>query len=201
MSIASYADLQTAVGNWLNRGDLTSIIPDLIMLGEKRINRDIKTPDMEEAFSGTIASGAVAVPADFLGWKFVYIDAARVATLEPKPIEWIYKEYPNRSSDGMPFFIGRNGANFEFGPYPDSGYTVKGTYYKRLASVSSSWNALATTHPDLYLFAALCEATPYIKDDPRVQLWESKYSSVAAAINGQAKEQELGFGALRMSPR
>ena len=30
MAITTYSELKTAVGNWLNRDDLTSVIPDFI---------------------------------------------------------------------------------------------------------------------------------------------------------------------------
>lgn len=201
MSIASYAELQTAVAGWLNRGDLTAKIPDFILLGEKRIQREVRSPDMETAFSGAIASGVLAVPTDFLGWKLVYVNAARIGVLQVKPLDALFQQYPARAADSQPKFIARDGANFQFGPFPDSNYTIKGTYYKRLTTVSSSWNALATANPDLYLMATLCEAAPYIKDDGRVALWEGKYGAIVEAINAEAKEMEHSFGALRMAAR
>lgn len=191
MSIASYADLQTAVGNFLHRGNLTSIIPDLIMLGEKRINRDIRCPEMETTYSGTIAAGVIAVPTDFLGWKVVYINAAPVRILKTRPLDWLLEKYPTRSADAEPRFIARNGSNFDFGPYPDSTYSVGGTYYKRMTAVSSSWNALATASPDLYLMATLCEAAPYLKNDSRIPVWEGKYREIKEAINGEAVGADL----------
>lgn len=190
MTISSYSDLQTSVANWLHRSDLTSIIPDLIRLGEKRIERDIRTPEMETTFSEAVSSGVVNVPTGFAGWKLAYVDGTPVQVLNPKSLDWIYQNYPNRSGTGKPKFIGRNGSVFDFGPYPDSTYTIKGTYYKHLTTVSSSWNALATANPDLYLFATLCEAAPYLKNDQRVTLWEGKYAALKEAINKEAKDAE-----------
>lgn len=199
MAINSYATLQTSVANFLHRADLTSIIPDLITLAEKRINREVRTADMETAHNAAISSGVLAVPSDFLAWKSVYVDASPVRILRVKPLDWLWEKYPTRSSDAEPRFIARNGSNFEFGPYPDTGYTIKGTYYKRLTSVSTSWNALATANPDLYLMATLCEATPYIKNDSRIIIWESKYTSIKEAINLEAKGADISGGGLRMS--
>jgi len=75
MSITTYAELQTAVGAWLHRSDLTGIIPDLITLGEKRIFRKARCRVMESALTGTIASGVIAVPSDYLEIKFAYREA------------------------------------------------------------------------------------------------------------------------------
>lgn len=199
MSIANYSDLQTAVANWLHRSDLTSIIPDLIMLGEKRIFRDVRSHEMETSLNTTISGGVLAVPTGFIGWKAVYINTDRVQALQTKSLPWIYENYPTRSSDRCPLFIARNGSNFEFGPYPDSGYTVKGTYYKRLDPVSSSWNALATQHPDLYLFATLCEASEYVMNQGLVPEWERKYATIVNDINTEAHKAEFSGAPLSMT--
>lgn len=191
MSISTYAELKTAVGNWLHRSDMTAYLDDIIMLGEQRINREVRTPDMETAFSDTIASGLVAVPADFVEWKSIYVDGTPTRKLFVRSLGWIYDKYPLRSSESKPMYIARNGANFEFGPFPDSTYTIKGTYYARLAAVSSSWNALATANPDLYLFASLAEAMAFIKNDERIQLWEAKYAAIRDLVNSEARASEF----------
>lgn len=199
MAITTYAELKTAVADFVHRGDLTTAVVDLIMLGEKRIQREVRTPDMEVTYSQAIASGVIAVPTDFLEWKLVYINTTLTRRLQPKTIEWIYQNYPTRSSDGIPKFIGRGATNFEFGPYPDSTYTVKGFYYKRLTSVASSWNALATANPDLYLYAALAATSAYIQDEPRIAIWEEAYRMTRDDLNGEAKLQDISGAPLRMT--
>lgn len=199
MTIASYAELQTSVATWLHRADLTPIVPDLIMLGEKRINREVRTADMETSYSGAISSGVIAVPTDFLSWKAVYVNSAPVSILRVKPLDWLLENYPTRTSDRQPLFIARNGSNFDFGPYPDSTYTINGTYYKRMTAVSSSWHALATANPDLYLMAALCEAAPYLVNDARIGVWEGKYGAIRDELNTEAKGADISGGAIRMT--
>jgi hypothetical protein len=194
MSLSTYADLQTSVASWLHRSDLTAITPDLIRLGELRIFREVRCRDMETALSGTIASGVIALPSDYLDLKFAYIDATPVSKLDRASASQIYEQYPYRNASGKPTSIGREGSNFIFGPYPDSGYTVKGIYYAEPVSIATTANALFVANPDLYLFAALCEAAPYIQDDPRVQLWEGKYASIKQQIAWQDTE-EYGSGA------
>lgn len=197
--ITSYATLQSALTDFLHRGDLSTVDVELIDLAEKRIQREVRTPDMEAAYTGTIASGVIAVPSDFLEWKAVYIDSSGANRLQPKSWEWVLTNYPTRSSSGLPKFIARNVTNFEFGPYPDSTYSVKGTYYKRLTSVASSWNALATANPDLYLYASLSAASLYIQDDPRLPLWEQAYRETRDALNAEAKNQEMSGAPLRVT--
>lgn len=196
MSITTYAQLQTAVSNWLHRADLASYIPDLITLGEARIMREVRTRDMETAFSDTIASGVIALPTGYLELKNAYVGSSTKIYLKRTSAESIYANYPLRSAEGEPRFIAREGSNFIFGPYPDSDYTVAGVYYKNIGPLSSSDHTLFTNNPDLYLFAALAETEPFLKNDKRVSLWEAKYKNIKDAANGLRDREDFSGGGL-----
>lgn len=201
MAITSYSELQTAVANWLARDDLTTYIPDFITLAEARIYRELKVRQMETALSETIASGVIAVPSGYTQMKFAYVDGSPIKKLERFDLERLYQEYPTRSADGKPSVYARESTNFIFGPYPDSGYTIKGVYYKKLDPLSdeNTSNWLITDAPDLILFASLAEAKPFVNDDARVALWEGKYTNAKAEINKQDRDEE--FSGSVMSPR
>ena len=42
MAFTTYSDLKTSVANYLNREDLTAVIPDFITLTHNRLNRDLR---------------------------------------------------------------------------------------------------------------------------------------------------------------
>ena len=199
MSIATYSELQTAVGNWLNRGDLSSYIPDFITLGENRIYRELRIRTMETALSSAISSGVVALPSDYIGLKSAYVDGSPTQWLERSSVESIYEKYPTRSSNGKPKFIAREGSNFIFGPYPDSAYTIKGIYYKRLTtlSVSNTTNWFTTNAPGILLYASLLAAEPFIKNDPRLILWQGEYDKERAGIQFEDDREGLSGSSLR----
>lgn len=199
MSISTYSELQTAVANWLQRDNLNSIIPDLIMLGEKRILRKVRVRSMESELNGTISNGVLAVPDDYLDLKFVYLDAIPTIPLRRVSGSQVYQQFPYRSSVGKPQIIGRQGDNFIFGPYPDSTYTVKGIYYAKPESIQTSANDLFLDNPDLYLFAALAEAAPYLKDDNRIQLWEAKREAIIMDLDNQDVEEYSSGGGMAVT--
>ncbi len=194
MAITSYSTLKTAVGDWLARSDLTTVIDDFIDLAEARINRDLRVSAMETALSSAISSGVIAVPTGFLEFLTVYVDGSPTKRLEMKSAEWIYGNYPSRESDGKPSFIAREGSNFIFGPYPDSAYTIKGTYYAKLSPLGDGTggtvtsNFLITDAPDLILFGALVESAPYLVEDSRVSLWESRYQQALETANSRDRD-------------
>jgi hypothetical protein len=200
MSIQTYAELQTSVANWLHRSDLTSVISDLITIGEKRIFRKVRCRLMETALSGTITGGVVAVPSDFLELKFANLVTTPAQVLQKATASQIYAKYPLRTSDRRPTHIAREGSNFIFGPYPSSDDVLSGIYYAEPTVIATSANALFLANPDLYLFAALCEAAPYIKDDPRVQLWEAKFTQILEDIRKEDSGENSSGGGMAVSP-
>lgn len=195
MAISTYSEVKTAVANWLNRSDLTTYIPDFVTFAEVRIYRELKVRQMETALSSAISSGTIAVPSGFTSLKYAYVDGSPTRRLEPATPQQIYEQYPTRSADAKPRHIAREGATFIFGPYPDSGYTIKGIYYKKLDALSDSntTNWLTSDAPDLLVFAALCEAEPFIKNDPRLALWEGKYQVQKTLLESQ-DQNDMGSG-------
>lgn len=193
--IASYANLKTAVADWLARSDLTSYVPYFIEAGEERIYRELKVRQMETAFSDTIASGVVALPSGFRGWKSLRVDGSPSVILQATDLDSLLRQYPSRASDGCPSVYAINGANVDFGPYPDSAYTIKGTYWKKLDALSDSntSNWLITDAPYLLLWASLCEAAPFCQDDARVALWEQKYAAQKAQLENEARNEVGGL--------
>lgn len=199
MSITTYQELQTAVSNWLHRSDLSSYTADFITLGESRINSSLRVQAMET--STTIAATSAALPSDYIEMKDAFISSTTpYYDLERKNAEWIYSKYPDRASTGIPKFIARDRTNFIFGPAPDSAYSVTVVYYKHLSALSGATNTVFTTYPGLYLFAALAETAPFLKDDKRVALWEAKYQELFKRVQDEDDREDFSGSILRVTP-
>lgn len=202
MAINSYSTLKTAISNWLANDQLTQYLGDFITLGEARIYRKLRIRCMEASLSSAISSGVVAVPTRYKEMKFCYLDGSPTHKLTRKTADWIYQNYFKRSSSGIPMFFAREAENFIFGPYPDSTYTMKGVYYQSLPALkdSNTTNWFTDNAPDILLFASLCEAEPFMKNDPRIALWESKYQAAETRIQRESDSEELS-GSLLMASR
>jgi hypothetical protein len=194
MSLDTYASLQNQVKSFLHRASLLDAVgsdnvPDLIRLGEIFLFRKVRAPSMEATLSGQIdGSGLLSVPSDYASLKHARISRTPTASLKMRPTRWILENYPLRSADGVPQFIGRDGSSFIFGPFPDSTYTVLGVYYAKPTTIQLSANNLFSANPDAYLYAALAEAEAYIKNDKRIALWVLKRDGIVKDINGEADE-------------
>lgn len=195
MAITSYSTLKSAIADWIERDDLGSSIDTFIDLMEAHIYRELRIQAMETTLSEAIASGVIAVPSTFLELSFAYVDGSPTSPLELKTPYWIYQHYPDRSASGRPKFIAREGSNLIFGPYPDSNYTIKGSYFAKLTALSGSneTNWFTTNAPDLLLFGSLVAATPYIGDDERSVVWKSQFEEALNELKRQDRKERFNI--------
>ena len=98
MAITTYSSLKTSIANYLNREDLTSVIPDFISLTEAKLSRRYK-------------------------------DVTPLSDLN-----------------------------------------------------TSNW--LLAAHPDVYLYGALVEASPYLMEDERTSIWAQLYAAAISTLKG-----------------
>lgn len=207
-TIVDFTTLKSNLEGTLNRSDFSAYEDMLVQMGERWIYRNVRCRSMETALAVTISAsvaGAAVVPSDYLELKSAYVNSSGYRVpLQRKNVEFIYGNYPLRSSDDVPKFLAREGTSFIFGPYPDSAYTVQGIYYKKYASIvtasGATTNALIQDHPDLWLFAALCEAEPFLENEERLPLWKSKRDAIANDINQEEQASSWSGSNLSMSP-
>jgi hypothetical protein len=178
MALTTYTELKTSIGDWLNRSDLTTAIPDFISLAEAQIERTLRTRQMIVRANASFDAQYGAVPSDFLETKSLKLTSTNPQTpLQFLSIDALDNEAANYTASGKPKFFGVVGGQFRIVPTPDSNYTTELTYYAKLTKLSSSVasNWLLASSPDIYLYGALLQAAPYLQDDARIQTWATLY--------------------------
>jgi len=92
--------------------------------------------------------------------------------------------YSNGNATGQPLFFTIIGSEIELAPTPDANYTIEMVYRKNVPALSSnSTNWLLSLAPDLYLYGALLESAPYMKEDDRIQTWVLGFKTALDGIN------------------
>ena len=194
MAITTYAELQTAIGDWLNRADLDQKIPDFIRLAESTLNDVLRSADMVTSSTVPITSGRATLPSDAL--EIVY---AQVGSAEDEPLEQIAPQQltmlrRTRTRDAAnPRFFAVVGRQLVVTPSPSGSLSLDLDYYQRLPALTSSntTNWLLTDAPHVYLYTSLLHATPFLMDDARYQVFNNTVSQqVMAAVKSQ---QTLSF--------
>lgn len=86
--INDYSTLKQGIADWLARADLTSQIPTFIALAESRINRELRTRQMQTTVTGSLSSNALTLADDFRGVQSFRVAAGQVyAEIFPLPPE------------------------------------------------------------------------------------------------------------------
>ena len=194
MQIADYTSLQMAVTEYLARDqDATLIarIPTFIQLAEAKFNRQLFVRQMEQRSTAVVDTTSsepefISLPDDFQSMRRI-----RLSSVAGKPcLEFRsgtqMDEYRSRICDvaAQPLYFTIFGDEIELAPTPDADYTVEMVYRATLPPlVSNTSNWLLTMAPDLYLYGALLESAPYIKEDGRIQTWSLGLSSALADLN------------------
>jgi hypothetical protein len=182
VALANFSDLKASVADFLNRSDLTSVIPDFVTMAEADFNRSLRVREMSVRTQAPIDSQYVKLPVDFLGMRNIDLLTDPVTPMT-------YKNLQNldihRAGDatGKPIYYSIVQNNIEFAPVPDGDYTIEVVYYQKvppLAVNSTSW--LLDAHPDAYLYGTLQHSAPYLQSDERVGIWAGKYQQIIEQI-------------------
>jgi len=140
MAITTYAELKSSIANWLNRDDLTSVIPDFISLTEAGINRDLRHYKMVNRVDATLDSRYVQVPADWLETLRFSLTTDGTRPLEMASLDDMIKYRQNNSNaTGTPRFYSHAGESIEVFPTPDGDYGMQLMYYQSVTELTDKY--------------------------------------------------------------
>jgi hypothetical protein len=194
MSITTYAELQTAIGNWLQRDDLSSAIPDFITLFEACANRRLRVRQQETTVTLAPSLGTVALPGDYLAWRRVTWAGTNRRELEYVSPSWLQAFFSGASS-GTPSAFTIEGANLLIRPIDPT--IVELEYFRKISAASSGANWLLTEHPDLYLFGSLTEAQSYSVNADSAAFWKARRDEIFDEIE-RLNNKSRGAGSIRV---
>lgn len=204
MAFDTYANLQLAIAGFLNRADLTSVIPDFITLAEAEMRRRLRTRRATGRSTATLTSEYIAVPSDFGGPRAIVLTGTNpIALLEyAEPSKMLEVQQGTFTGTGQPKWYSVVGENLQFLPVPDGSYAIEMTYWKGLAALTTSAtsNWMLTDNPDAYLYGSLMHSAPYLMDDERVGMWATAFTGIMDDIKIDDEQAAYG-GRLNMKAK
>jgi len=185
MALTNYTDLTTSLADWLHRSGLTNQIADFVTLAESELNADVHTRLMEsdESVTLTINTNTIALPSRFIepiSFELVISGQDNIPLTYQPPHRLSY----NTASGARcrPQFWTIDGSNIEFPNLSDATYSAVFRMVKGFDLASTSTNALLTAYPGLYLYGSLLQAAPYLRDDNRIPVWQSRYDRLLPKV-------------------
>lgn len=205
----TFASLQTDLQNYLERGTVLDPIvfqqlPELINLAERRISRELKVLGFVVAASFTMQAG-LPVYAKPDRWRQTI--SLNVGNQVNSPIqrqqvfarsyEYIRQYWPDDTQTSTTvygvsappkFYAEYNYQNIIVAPTPDAAYPAEIVYYEEpaLLDATNTTNWITQYAPNLLLYSALLECSPFLKQDARIATWQTMYDRTAAMLNGES---------------
>lgn len=192
--IVDYTSLQAAVVEYLARDQDTTLIariPSFIQLAEANFNRQLFVRQMEQRSIAVVDMTSsepefIALPSDFQSMRRV-----RISSVTGKPClefksgaQMDAYRFATTDVAAQPRYFTVFGNELELVPTPDTAYTIEMVYRQNVPPLASSGtNWLLTIAPDLYLYGALLESAPYIKEDARIQTWGLGFTAALSDLN------------------
>jgi hypothetical protein len=205
MAITNYSNLQTTIADFLNRDDLTSVIPVFIQLAEAQMNRDVRHWEMETRSSGQQSAGDqyMQIPADWMETIRFHLTGGGTQVLDLiSRAAMADKREGAEDMSGSPQYYCHADGQFELYPTPDADYDMELLYVAKIPDLATnSTNWLLEDAPDVYLYGSLLHSAPYLQEDARVAVWAQMYSAAVARLNEASEKARYSGSGLTLKVR
>ena len=206
MAITNYTNLQTTIADFLNRDDLTAVIPTFIQLTEAQLNRDIRHWQMEARTSGQQSAGDqyMQIPNDWLETIRLHLTGSGTSalTLMSRAAIADIRAKNENVSTVLPYYYCHSDGQFELYPTPVEDTDFELLYYQKIPDLATnSTNWLLTDAPDVYLYGALLHSAPYLAEDARVAVWAQMYSAAVQNVNSASEKARYSGSGMTLKVR
>lgn len=192
--INDFESLRQAISNWLARADLEAVIPTFIQLAEIRIFNDpdykLRVRQMLQVDTGTATGGVINLPEDYLEIQSLSLNWSGI----PHPLTPAASEALARARLGTPRNYVVLGNQIRIVGQETTGeYEL--VYYARpepLEQAGQNWLILEA--PNVYLYGALLEASPYLKADARIEVWGAGLKEALRGLKNADYDARYGPG-------
>jgi hypothetical protein len=199
MSITTYAELLTAVGNFYHRSgdtDFTDRIPEAIALAESDLQIRAKLVQFESTATVTITAGSGPLPTDFAGMRSDYWDGdteTALSYITPDRFDKL------RNNSGTGQFYTVSGSTIRTVPQSDGSLVM--TYLAKFTplTVTDTTNSLLTNHPDAYLYGVLAHMAVFSFDWDTAQKYSALFERAVGLIKRNNQDRKYA-GPLQVRP-
>lgn len=202
----TFDSLQEDVRRYLERGFTEASdpivydqLPRLINTAERRIARELKLQGFIRNVQTTLSVGdPVYQKPD--RWRETISLTVNGTPIYARSLEYVKNYWPDPAVTGTPEFYAEYNFNyFLIAPTPSTAATLEIAYYElpALLDDSNQENWLTKYAPNLLLYGALLECTPFLKNDERIGVWQSFYDRHAQALSTEDQSKVLDRSANR----
>ena len=191
-AVSTRDDLIREVMDELDRSDITDLqARSSLQLLEGYLNRELRVPQMEKVTTVAFASGAAALPMDFIALRAMY-DGKRVAIPAVDPVQMVETLTGGRKVHAIV------GGDFMLAPSSDEVVTI--IYYQRIPALTANaqTNWLLASHPDVYFYGLLAFLCSRLADENEAK-WRALLDQSIGSLIGYSHSRRFGGPLLQRS--
>ena len=209
----TFTTLKDDVRRYLERGDTFDTdpvvfeqLPRLINLAERRCARELKIEGFINVVTSTFIVGTSVYAKPDRWRETVSMNIGTGSEFNSRKVlltrgyEYLRTYWPDESQTDQPLYYGDyDYTHWLITPTPDEEYPFEVLYYELpiLLDEENQSNWLTEYAPELLLYATLLEATPFLKNDERIPVWQQMYDRAASMLNGEDLAKILDRAAVR----
>lgn len=198
MTILNKGDLITQVKRYLKRSDLDDLLPDWVDYATKRIDQDCKLPEQEFRSQSVATSRYVALPTDFIDMRNIQGNSVPLEYVTPERMDALrlgtfhgqlrYYTIFNRQIELLPH------------PSTEAPYDLEIFYFAKMAALVSDndTNPILLNQPQLYLYACMIEAMPFLEFIEGQASWVTMYTDARDLLNKRAENGRFSGNSLHL---
>lgn len=199
MTFSNYGELQTAVADWLHRSDLSNTVKSFISLAESRLNRllSLRSEEIDAQIHAVAGSAYAPLPENYNAPVSLWLE-----TVSPRQtlVFMPPAELPYVAAVSSPTYWTVKAKQIQFDRIAGDNYPLTLRYVRKFAlSDTEPTNSLLTDYPDAYLYGALLESAPFIRDDSRIAMWQERFDRAINEIQNQ-EDKSKGIVLLGVDP-
>lgn len=183
MALTNYTELKAAIAGFLNKTNLTAQIPDFIALAEAVMRREITSIGQIDTWAD--------VEIDESGFRLpCRADEVASVSADGRAVSYVSPDRFNTVGAGHPYSYTIDGGVLRVNPAGTVTIRMQSGLCGLSSSVKANW--ILRDHPDAYLYGALMQAAPYLRDDERIGVWGGLFQSAISSINKREIRRQTG---------
>ncbi len=200
MAITNYGELKAIVKKYTHRTDLDDDIPGFVSLAISKLNRDCKSIYMEKNLTEDITyTVPIDLPTDYREIRRIMVAGIPLMQWSPRQRALASKNWTESGITDRYAIVNRK---IELQPAPQEEVEISIDYLGRIEEFveDSDTHLLLTYNPNIFIYAAMREAMPFLEHDARTPLWSDLLKGELLGENGSSAEEMWSGAPLSIQP-
>lgn len=207
---------------WLHRAKIGGPIPSVdavsawIDLAQEQINTKLRARCMVQRLARGLTTQYLDLPDDFLEFDTQGVRLVGYGELLPQGRSFLadLSGIASQNTTGAlstdlparPTYYALVGCQLEVQPFPplvSEAWTIEIAYYQQqiLGPDDGDTTATLTSYPSVWLYGALMQSAPFLRDDERIAVWAQMFSAGVTAANDAYERAKFSAGRLVQTSR